>query len=137
MLPTYSDRLTAAERTAGFLSLLRLAPSKPVCAVALAALPASADIAPARYGDAPAVAHVRISPAGDRVLAIASGLGKRGVGVIDLGGGPPTVVLQPDPAQRHLDACDWASNDHLVCSTFVFRIIATARLTRGVESCVW
>ena len=84
-------------------------------------MPTSAEFAPVRYGNAPTVDHVRISPAGDRVLAIVSGAGKRGVAVINLSGGPPTVALQPDPAGRHLDACDWASNDRLVCSMFVFQ----------------
>ena len=84
-------------------------------------MPTSAEFAPVRYGNAPAVDHVRISPAGDRVLAIVSGAGKRGVAVINLSGGSPTVALQPDPAGRHLDACDWASNDRLVCSMFVFQ----------------
>lgn len=85
-----------------------------------AASPAAAELVPAVYGSAPAVADVRISPAGNRALAIVAGDGKHGVAIMDLAGGPPTVALQPDPRRQQLDGCGWASNDRLVCSVFLF-----------------
>lgn len=91
----------------------------PLVALA-AASPASAELVPVVYGAAPAVADVRISPAGNRALAIVAGDGKHGVAIMDLAGGPPTVALQPDPRRQQLDGCGWASNDRLVCSVFLF-----------------
>ena len=69
---------------------------------------------------APAVDRVRISPAGDRVLAIASGEGKRGLAVIELATGELRVALQPDAKSTFIDSCNWASNERIVCSMYVF-----------------
>ena len=69
----------------------------------------------------PAVEGVRVSPSGDHVLAIATEHGKRAAAVIDLAGGPLTVVLQTNVHEQFLDECDWASDDRIVCSVFFFR----------------
>lgn len=80
-----------------------------------------ADFAKAyRGGGAPTVEHVRVAPSGNRVVAIVDGDGKRAAAVIELTGGPPTVVLQTDASRQFLDACDWASDERIVCSVFVF-----------------
>lgn len=89
-------------------------------AAVLACLPTFADEVAEVFGAAPAVDHVRISPDGNRVLAISTSRGKRGLAVIDLARGSITVALQLEP-RRFLDACAWASNERIVCSTFVFR----------------
>ena len=96
------------------------APWRVPLAALLAASPAAAELVPAVYGAAPAVADVVISPAGDRAVAIVAGDGKHGVAVMDLAGGAPTVALQPDPRRQQLDGCGWASNERLVCSLFLF-----------------
>ena len=88
-------------------------------AVLLACSPAFADAA-AAFGSAPAVDHVRVSPDGARVLAIASGAGWRGLAVIDLAAGTNTVVLQVKERTRSLDSCEWVSNRRIVCTLFVF-----------------
>ena len=72
-------------------------------------------------GGPPAVEGVRVSPSGERVLAIATKEGKRAAAVIDLAGGPLTVVLQTDVQEQFLDECEWASDDRIVCSVFFFR----------------
>ena len=87
--------------------------------VVLASLPVFAAETAAVFGAAPAVDHVRISPGGDRVLAISASEGKRGLAVIDLARGTITVALQLEPG-RFLDDCAWASNERIVCSMFVF-----------------
>ena len=71
-------------------------------------------------GGAPTVEHVRVAPSGDRVVAIVGGEGKCAAAVIELAGGPPTVVLQTDARRQFLDACDWASDQRIVCSVFDF-----------------
>ena len=67
-----------------------------------------------------AVDGVRISPDGDRVLAIVSSTDRQGVGVIDLQGGELRIVMEPDIRNRVLDGCGWAADDRIVCSMFVF-----------------
>ena len=90
--------------------------------LACAIPPASAAELPSRAaGGAPAVEGVRVSPSGDHVLAIATEEGKRAAAVIDLAGGPLTVVLQTDVQEQFLDECEWASDDRIVCSVFFFR----------------
>lgn len=96
------------------------APWRVPLAALLATSPAAAELVPAVYGAAPAVADVVISPAGDRAVAIVTGDGKHGVAVMDLASGAPTVALQPDPRRQQLDGCGWASNERLVCSLFLF-----------------
>ena len=88
-------------------------------AIALACPPAFGNGTAAVFGAAPAVDHVRISPDGERVLAISSNQGKRGLAVIDLARGSIAVALQLE-ARRFLDDCAWASNQRIVCSMFVF-----------------
>ena len=89
-------------------------------AVLLVCPSAFADAAAAVFGSAPAVDHVRVSPDGARVLAIASGAGRRGLAVIDLAAGTNTVALQVKERKRHLDFCEWVSNRRIVCAMFVF-----------------
>ena len=71
-------------------------------------------------GGLPAVESVRVSPSGERVLAIGTEDGKRAVAVIELAGGLLTVVLQADTDEQFLDECNWASDDRIVCSVFSF-----------------
>lgn len=92
-----------------------------VAVVVATSLAAGGSPAPENYGAAPAVDRVRISPGGDRVVAVVSGEGRSGAAVADVATGKLTVVLQPDRRTQLLDACDWASNDRVVCSMFVFR----------------
>ena len=54
------------------------------------------------------------------MVAVVEGDGKRAAAVIELAGGPPTVVLQTDVRRQFLDACDWASDHRVVCSVFVY-----------------
>ena len=93
-------------------------------AVALAALLAStaafADAGAEVFGSAPAVDHVRISPNGARVLAIASDDGKRGLATIDLAAGTITVALQVEARTELLDSCEWVSDERIVCAMYVF-----------------
>ena len=93
-------------------------------AVALAALLASAaafaDAGAEIFGSAPAVDHVRISPNGARVLAIASDDGKRGLATIDLATGTITVALQVEARTELLDSCEWVSDERIVCAMYVF-----------------
>lgn len=73
------------------------------------------------YGNGPAVDGMRISPDGDRVLAIVAGTGRRALAVIHLGTSrPPVVSLELDAKGQYLDECGWASNRRIVCSMFVF-----------------
>ena len=90
--------------------------------LACATPPAFAAELPSRAaGGPPAVEGVRVSPSGRHVLAIATEDGKRAAAVIDLAGGPLTVVLRTDVQKRFLDECRWASDDRIVCSVFFFR----------------
>ena len=90
-------------------------------AALLVSLPAFAENATSSiFGLPPAVERVRISPNGERVLAIASGAGKRGLAVIDLAAGSTTVALRLKLGAEFLDTCDWISNERIVCSMFVF-----------------
>ena len=99
-------------------------PGPCACALLLACAvpPAFAAELPSRAaGGPPAVEGVRVSPSGEHVLAVATEDGKRAVAVIDLAGGPLTVVLQTDVREQFLDECEWASDDRMVCSVFFFR----------------
>ena len=71
-------------------------------------------------GGPPAVESVRVSPSGEHVLAIATEDGNRAAAVMELGGGALTVVLQTDAYGQFLDECDWASDDRIICSVFLF-----------------
>ena len=88
--------------------------------LACAIPPALAELPSRAAGGPPAVEGVRVSPSGEHVLAIATEEGKRAVAVIDLAGGPLTVVLQTDVQEQFLDECEWASDDRIVCSVFFF-----------------
>ena len=92
-----------------------------VCLALGLQLATAAELAEAQGGGgAPTVEHVRVAPSGDRVVAIVDGEGRRAATVIELAGGPPTVVLQTDARRQFLDACDWASDQRIVCSVFDF-----------------
>ena len=89
--------------------------------LACATQPAFAAELPSRTaGGPPAVESVRVSPSGERVLAVATEDGKRAVAVMELAGGPLTVVLRADADEQFLDECNWASDDRIVCSVFSF-----------------
>lgn len=89
-------------------------------AALLAFSPGVAHAAATIFGAAPAVDHVRISPSGDRVLAIASDGSKRGLSVIDLASGTITIALEVKERTKLLDSCDWVSNGRIVCALYVF-----------------
>ena len=72
-------------------------------------------------GTAPSIDQVRLSPNGERVLAVANGV--EGVALIttDLTSGQRNVALDPARGDKTLDGCGWASNERIVCSMLLFR----------------
>ena len=68
----------------------------------------------------PNVGKVRVSPDGNRVLAIATDGTEWVLAVSDLVTGKRTVALRSGKRQS-LDACDWISGERIVCAMFVFR----------------
>ena len=80
----------------------------------------AADLSSWVAGGPPAVEGLRVSPSGERVLAIATEGDKRAASVIELAGGPLTVVLHTHTDEQFLDECGWASDDRIVCSVFFF-----------------
>ena len=95
-------------------------------ASAVAVLLACAVVA---HGQQPSIGQARISPLGDRVLALASDGNSRAVVVMDLGSGEREAVLRNGPGQS-LGACDWVSNERFVCELFVFSERNTAPFGR-------
>ena len=90
--------------------------------LAIAASIAFAGGSPDSPAAAPPIDKVRISPEGDRVLALARGEGGHlALVTADLASGQRRMALQPDPAWQLLDVCDWASNERIVCSLFLFQ----------------
>ena len=89
--------------------------------LACAIPPALAAELPSRAaGGPPAVESVRVSPSGEHVLAIATEDGNRAAAVMELGSRTLTVVLQTDAYGQFLDECEWASDDRIICSVFLF-----------------
>ena len=67
----------------------------------------------------PSVGRVRVSPDGNRILAIANDGARRALAVSDLGTGEKFVALRAGDAQS-LGTCDWVSTDRIVCEMFLF-----------------
>ena len=65
------------------------------------------------------VGSVRVSPDGNRVLAIATDGQERVLAVSDLATGVRNLALRSGKGQS-LDACDWISNERIVCEMFVY-----------------
>lgn len=65
------------------------------------------------------VSDVRLSPNGSRIVAIQAVGGDRVAVVADLLSGQRSVAARGGSHQQ-LDACDWVTDDRLVCSVFVF-----------------
>lgn len=68
----------------------------------------------------PNIGKVRVSPDGNRILAIVTDGMERVLAVSDLGSGTRTVALRSGKGQS-IDQCNWISNERIVCETFVFR----------------
>ena len=68
----------------------------------------------------PNIGRVRVSPDGNRVLAIVTDGMERIVAVSDLVSGSRTVAFRSGKGQS-LGLCDWISSERIVCETFVFR----------------
>ncbi|MCY4011232.1 MAG: prolyl oligopeptidase family serine peptidase [Gammaproteobacteria bacterium] len=62
---------------------------------------------------------MRVSPDGNRVLGIATDGQERVLAVSDLATGVRNLALRSGKGQS-LDACDWISNERIVCEMFVF-----------------
>ena len=77
----------------------------------------------------PNIGRVRVSPDGDRILAIATDGTESVLAVSDLATGTRTVALRSGKGQS-LDACNWISGDRVVCTMFVFRGRAAASYDR-------
>jgi len=73
----------------------------------------------AAHGAQTAIERVRVSPDGDRVLAIASDGTTRVLAVSDVRARIRTVALRASDGQS-LTGCEWISNERIVCSVFVF-----------------
>ena len=67
----------------------------------------------------PDVRRVRLSPDGNRVLAIATDGQERVLAVSDLASGARTLALRSGKGQS-LGACDWISSERIVCEMFVY-----------------
>ena len=72
-------------------------------------------------GTAPSIDQIRLSPNGERVLAVANSV--EGVALIttDLTSGQRSVALEPAQGRQILDDCGWASNKRIVCSILLFQ----------------
>lgn len=66
------------------------------------------------------IGHVRISPQGQRVLAVATDGTNQVLVASDLSTGARVAALRSGPGQA-LGACDWMSEERIVCEVFVFR----------------
>ncbi len=66
----------------------------------------------------PAIDNVRISPAGDQILAVSARGQRRVLIVTDIVTGKSLLAVQPSRTQS-LDACRWVSDRRIVCSLFV------------------
>ena len=81
----------------------------------LAAAVSSHVVADARVSD------LRLSPDGSRVVAIQTTGRTRVAVVADLASGRRGIVAGHFRPRERLDACDWVTNQRLVCSLFMFR----------------
>ena len=72
-------------------------------------------------GTAPSIDQVRLSPNGERVLAIANSVDGAALITSDLTSGQRSVALDPARGKQILDGCGWASNERIVCSMLLFQ----------------
>lgn len=91
-----------------------------VLVAALAGAKAPALPLPATTVTVPAFEHVRISPSGDRLAAIATHGQHRVLVVTDTATGQSTPAFRPSLETQSLDGCEWVSNGRIVCTIFVY-----------------
>ena len=72
------------------------------------------------YAGPPAIEQVRLSPDGERILMFRSVEGARHLFVTELETGRTNVAAKADPGSRFLSKCGWASNERIVCRSWVF-----------------
>ena len=85
---------------------------------------------PAAYATPPAIHQPRVSPSGRRVLFLRSTQSGTEVFVGDLsnGAGFETVVVRH--GRSHLNACDWATDERIVCSRMRYHELRRNRVPR-------
>ena len=88
-----------------------------VAAPLLVAVAATAAFA----GNAPSIDQVRISPNGERVLALASSVDGVALITTDLSSRRHSVALDPAQDKQLIDDCGWASNERIVCAILLFQ----------------
>lgn len=72
-------------------------------------------------GTAPSIDQVRLSPNGERVLALASGVDGVALITTDLASRRRSVALDPAQDKQLIDDCGWASNKRIVCTIMLFQ----------------
>ena len=82
----------------------------------------------ARFGALPEIEHISLSPNGQKAAVISPVARGQVVLVVDLvkGGAPRPIVRETTPGE-HLQSCDWATDERLVCN-----IAITAQTTDGL-----
>ena len=88
-----------------------------VAAPLLVAVAATAAFA----GNAPSIDQVRLSPNGERVLALASSVDGVALITTDLTSGRRSVALDPAQDKQLIDDCGWASDKRIVCAILLFQ----------------
>lgn len=68
----------------------------------------------------PAIDNVRISPSGDRILAVSTEGQRRVLVVTDVATGQAAIAYRPAPKAQSLHTCEWVSDIRIVCSIFVY-----------------
>ena len=68
----------------------------------------------------PAIDNVRISPSGDRILAVSAEGQRRVLVVTDVATGQRAIAYRADPRTQSLDTCEWVSDTRIVCTIFVY-----------------
>ena len=91
-----------------------------VLVAALAGANAPALPLPTPADTVPAFEHVRISPSGDRLLAIAMRGQHRVLAVTDAASGQSTLAYHPTFETQSLNGCEWVSDSRIVCAIFVY-----------------
>ena len=72
-------------------------------------------------GNAPSIDQVRLSPNGERVLALASSVDGVALITTDLTSGRHSVALDPAQDKQLIDDCGWASDKRIVCVILLFQ----------------
>ena len=87
---------------------------------ALAGAGAPALSLPTPAATVPAFDHVRISPSGNRVAAVATHGQQRVLVVTDIASGQSTSAFRPSHETQSLDGCEWVSDSRIACTIFVY-----------------